>query len=77
MKKPSSPCYKCEDRTPGCHGSCGKFASFHEDHLEYGLNILRNRHKDRPAVLAQHVYEGISKRLREENQTKGRGKCVQ
>ena len=22
MSPPRSPCYKCEERSPGCHGSC-------------------------------------------------------
>lgn len=25
MKKAVSPCYKCEDRVIGCHGSCERY----------------------------------------------------
>lgn len=25
MTKAKSPCYKCEDRAPGCHGGCKRY----------------------------------------------------
>ena len=28
MKKVKSPCYKCEDRVVGCHGSCEKYKAY-------------------------------------------------
>ena len=28
MKKPISPCYKCEDRVVGCHGRCERYQEY-------------------------------------------------
>ena len=28
MKKPIAPCVDCQDRTPGCHGSCERYKSW-------------------------------------------------
>lgn len=39
MKKPDSPCYKCADRTPGCHGSCGRYAEYKQHHCRYASAV--------------------------------------
>lgn len=28
MKKAIAPCYKCEDRVVGCHGSCERYQAY-------------------------------------------------
>ena len=28
MKKVESPCYKCEDRVVGCHGTCERYQTY-------------------------------------------------
>ena len=39
-----SPCYKCRDRHMGCHGSCLKYAGYHESRIKNSqqrqLNVI-------------------------------------
>lgn len=45
MKKPASPCYKCEDRTPGCHGECEAWSEYQAQAEKYKANLYANKHK--------------------------------
>lgn len=42
MKKPNSPCYNCQDRRPGCHGECDRFAEYQERLQKYNERCRSN-----------------------------------
>lgn len=44
MRKPMSPCYKCEFHSSTCHANCGFYQKFHDD-LEEWNAIIRNGKK--------------------------------
>lgn len=38
-----SPCYRCEERTEGCHGKCDKYAQYRADcKAEYSARIAHS-----------------------------------
>ena len=48
--RPQSPCYKCENREPGCHSKCKEYLDFAEKRREdviepdpVGMMIYRKR----------------------------------
>lgn len=77
MKKPDSPCYNCQDRTSGCHGSCGKYAEYKNAVSDYSYAIVINRHKNRPSDVTYRQFEGITKQLHHRDRMSGKGKCTQ
>lgn len=34
LKNQNAPCYKCEDRIAGCHGSCERYKEWHENYTD-------------------------------------------
>ena len=46
MSKPSSPCYKCPDRSETCHGSCEKYKQFKQAVDEWRRLVDENRRED-------------------------------
>ena len=46
MSKPSSPCYKCPDRSETCHGSCEKYKRFKQAVDEWRRMVDENRRED-------------------------------
>ena len=54
MKKPKAPCFKCEDRVIGCHGSC-------ERYKEYAGIVAQDR-EERKAIaeVIDHTYAKLS-----------------
>lgn len=44
-----NPCRKCQDRTPGCHSTCERFALWKAEHDKKTELIRDNRNKDREA----------------------------
>lgn len=42
-KKEKSGCYKCPDRTPGCHGSCEKYLAWKKEQDEQKEQIRRQK----------------------------------
>lgn len=40
-----SPCYKCPDRIPGCHGSCQSYICWKEFRNTENLKELLGRHE--------------------------------
>lgn len=77
MKKPDAPCFRCEDRIPGCHGSCEKFLAYKTARLDFNHNIYSNRQAERPAVLTKHIYADCSAYYHKKTRTEGKGKCTQ
>ena len=39
MKKPDGPCYKCQDRQPGCHGACERYEAYKAEAENYRQKI--------------------------------------
>lgn len=77
MKKPEAPCFKCQDRRPGCHGSCGKFLDYENIRNDYNYKIIINRRRNRPAVLTEYIYEGQTAYYKNKDHQHGKGKCIQ
>lgn len=50
MKKPASPCYKCERRTPGCHGECEAWKQYEADSQKYRDNLYSNKHRAHASI---------------------------
>lgn len=38
-----SPCHDCDDRKPGCHAECEKYAEYKETHKAEVREIQRNK----------------------------------
>lgn len=41
--KRKNPCYKCQDRTPGCHGPCERYAGWKQDLQEFNTKIFQEK----------------------------------
>ena len=63
MKKAISPCYKCEERVIGCHGSCERYQA-------YAGIVAENR--DEHYKESEKLHGLISKR-REKERYKNKG----
>lgn len=46
MRKPEGPCKGCEERTPGCHGTCEKYTKYKERLEEYKTILRATRRED-------------------------------
>lgn len=42
-KKAKNGCYKCPDRTPGCHGSCERYLAWKKEQDEQKEQIRRQK----------------------------------
>ena len=51
MREPLSPCFKCENRTVSCHGSCKLYLEFKTAHAQWAELVYKNRSQD--ASIAQ------------------------
>lgn len=57
-----SPCYKCEDRHEGCHGSCEAYIEWTNKRAE--LLAEQNRQREIEWAIEGHRSEEIKKRRR-------------
>lgn len=46
MRKPQGPCRECGSRSPGCHGTCEKYAEFRDQLEEYKAAVRAARRED-------------------------------
>lgn len=61
-----SPCYKCELREPGCHGSCEKYANWVVPLLN--ARDARKRKMDAEAVRTDAVTKALKRRRQKNGQ---------
>lgn len=39
MRRPNAPCYQCNDRVIGCHGTCQKYKDFKQEYVDKEIQI--------------------------------------
>ena len=44
-----APCLGCQERYPGCHGSCERYLEYQQSRKVYNYNISKKRNADRGA----------------------------
>lgn len=49
MKKPITPCFKCEDRVVGCHISCEKYHTYADEVTKWRDAKYEQKDKERQA----------------------------
>ena len=62
-KKEKSGCYKCPDRTPGCHGSCERYLAWKKELQERQAQMYRE--KMRGDAADGVIADGFRKRKQE------------
>lgn len=45
MRKPESPCLRCDDRRPGCHGECEAWKEYEAQMQLYKDNLYGNKRR--------------------------------
>ena len=55
-------CKDCEDRYPGCHGSCEKYLQAKKDYDEFKNVVYKNRSEDQ--LMYRQRAKAISKAIR-------------
>lgn len=51
MKNPEAPCYKCEDRVVGCHGTCERY----QEYAGVVATARNARHEQKEAARRTHT----------------------
>ena len=61
----NDPCYKCDDRSIGCHSQCEKYIKWAGDKRELNKIITRERNID--ALVIGHVVSSIRRNKKQSN----------
>lgn len=65
MAKEKVPCYKCDKRHPGCHGSCDDYKKYHKAREDKANTIAEGRSLDK--LFNEYHYKAIAKAKKRRN----------